>query len=73
MPSVSKAQRRLMAIAEHDPSEVYNQNLGVLKMSHQQLHDFAATKEKTLPAHVHAKKGHPGKNLGTFLHKRKRR
>jgi len=38
-----------MAIAEHHPSEVYSQNKGVLKMSHGQLHDFAATKEKGLP------------------------
>ena len=38
-----------MAIAEHDPSAVSKKNRGVLKMSHQQLHDFAATKEKKLP------------------------
>ena len=49
MPAVSKAQRRLMAIAEHHPSEVSAKNRGVLKMSHQQLHDFAAVKEKSLP------------------------
>ena len=50
MPALSKKQRRLMAIAEHHPSEVYAKNRGVLGMSHQQLHDFAATKEKGLPA-----------------------
>ena len=33
-----------MAIAEHHPSEVSKKNRGVLKMSHKQLHDFAATK-----------------------------
>lgn len=49
MPSVSKAERRLMAIAEHHPEEVKAKNRGVLKMSHQQLHDFASTKEKGLP------------------------
>jgi hypothetical protein len=38
-----------MAIAEHHPGEVYARNQGVLDMSKQQLHDFAATKEKGLP------------------------
>jgi len=52
MPSVSVAQRRLMALAEHHPSQVSAKNKGVLKMSHQQLHDFASTKESKLPASV---------------------
>jgi hypothetical protein len=56
MPSTSKAQQRLMAIAEHNPSAVSKKNRGVLKMSHQQLHDFAATKRKGLPAKVSHKK-----------------
>lgn len=49
MPAESKKQRRLMAIAEHHPSEVSAKNRGVLSMTHQQLHDFAATPEKSLP------------------------
>lgn len=49
MPALSKKQRRAMAIAEHHPSQLYAKNRGLLKMSHQQLHDFAATKEKNLP------------------------
>ena len=52
MPALSKAQRRLMAIAEHHPEEVYAKNRGVLSMTHQQLHDFAATKEKGLKGHI---------------------
>jgi len=52
MPSVSVAQRRLMALAEHHPSQVSAKNRGVLKMSHQQLHDFASTKESKLPQSV---------------------
>jgi len=48
MPAVSIAQRRLMAIAEHNPSAVYGRNRGVLNMSHGQLH-FASTKEKGKP------------------------
>lgn len=50
MPATSQAQQRLMAMAEHNPSKVSAKNRGVLKMSHQQLHDFAATKRSTLPA-----------------------
>lgn len=44
MPAKSIAQRKLMAIAEHHPEEVNAANRGVLKMSRQQLHDFADTK-----------------------------
>lgn len=43
-PSISGPQRRLMAMAEHDPGAVSKKNRGVLKMSHGQLHDFASTK-----------------------------
>lgn len=49
MPAVSQAQQRLMAMAEHDPAEVSPKNRGVLQMSHQQLHDFAATPRSSLP------------------------
>lgn len=57
MPAKSKKQRRLMAIAEHEPSKLYKRNKGVAKMSKQQLHDFAATKEKKLPTKVKKKRG----------------
>lgn len=49
MPAVSKAQRRLMAIAEHNSEAVYARNRGVLKMGKESLHDFASTREKRLP------------------------
>jgi hypothetical protein len=45
-----------MAIAEHHPDQVYARNRAVLRMSHQQLHDFASTKERGLPHHVLKKK-----------------
>lgn len=45
-----------MAIAEHHPDELYAKNRGVLDMTHQQLHDFAATKEKRLPHYVKPQK-----------------
>jgi hypothetical protein len=43
MPAVSKKQQQAMAIAEHEPEKLYSKNKGLLKMSHEQLHDFAAT------------------------------
>lgn len=38
-----------MAIAEHHPNKLKSRNRGLLKMSHQQLHEFAVTPEKGLP------------------------
>jgi len=32
-----------MAIAEHEPDKLYAKNKGLLKMTKQQLHDFAST------------------------------
>jgi hypothetical protein len=52
MPAVSKAQQEAMAIAEHEPGKLYKRNRGLLQMSHQQLHDFAATKRKGLEEKV---------------------
>jgi len=49
MPAKSKAQRQAMAIAEHHPGKLYKRNRGLLKMSKEDLHDYASTKEKGLP------------------------
>lgn len=49
MPAVSKAQQAAMSIAEHDPGKLRKKNRGLLQMSHQQLHDFAATPTANLP------------------------
>ena len=54
MPAKSIKQRKLMALAEHHPEKVSKKNRGILKMSHKQLHDYAATKEKKLPKKVGA-------------------
>jgi Protein of unknwon function (DUF3008) len=51
MPATSKAQRRMMAIAEHHPEQLYAENKGAADMSKKQLHDFAATSEKGKPEH----------------------
>jgi hypothetical protein len=52
MPAKSKAQRIVMAIAEHNPKKLYKRNKGLLKMTKGQLHDFASTKTKNLPKRV---------------------
>lgn len=57
MPARSKKQRRMMAIAEHHPSELYSKDKGAASMSHEQLHEFASTKEAKLPEH-RSKKHH---------------
>ena len=49
MPSTSKAQQQVMAIAEHSPGKLYKRNRGLLGMSHDQLHDFASTPTAGLP------------------------
>jgi len=61
MPAVSEKQRQLMAIAEHHPEKLHKENRGVLKMSRQQLHEFASTKgnkkERALKTVRKAKRG----------------
>lgn len=49
MPSVSKKQQRLMAIAEHAPEKLYDRNKDVFGMSKKQLHEYASTPRKGLP------------------------
>lgn len=44
MPASTNKQRQMMAIAEHHSDQLYARNKGVLSMSHEQLHEFAATK-----------------------------
>lgn len=39
-------------MAEHNPGAVSKKNKGALKMSGQQLHEYASTKRKGLPAHA---------------------
>ena len=59
MPSVSKAQRRLIGLAEHHPEQVSAENRSILSMKHSDMHDFASTKEKGLPEHVAKKASGP--------------
>ena len=47
--SVSKDQRRTAAIALHHPDKLFKRNRGMLSMSKDQLHEFAAQSEKDLP------------------------
>lgn len=53
MPAVSEKQRRLMAMAEHNPSMVSAKNRGVLKMSRKQLHDFAVKRRAKKGSALH--------------------
>jgi hypothetical protein len=50
LPAVSKKQRRFFGWAEHNPSEAKAEGKYPKEMTHKQMHDFAATKEKGLPA-----------------------
>lgn len=60
MPAKSRAQRIVMAIAEHDPDKLYDRNKGAAKMDKEDLHDFASTPEKGLPEHTAAAKKYKG-------------
>lgn len=60
MPAKSKAQQRFMAMVEHDPEKVQGKKP---HMTHQQLHDFAATPTKGLPERI-GHDGHEGPNEG---------
>jgi hypothetical protein len=53
MPSVSQAQQHFMAGWEHNPESMHGTKPN---MTHQQFHDFAATKTGNLPEHVAPKK-----------------
>ena len=48
MPATSRAQQQFFAIAEHEPGKLRGK---MPNMSHQKLHDFAATPTKGLPEH----------------------
>ena len=68
MPSVSKAQQRLMGAAEHGAQFPMAQKLRK-SMTMGQLHDFAVGSEKGKPEHVKkAKTPHPHRNLGKYIH-----
>lgn len=52
MPALSKAQQRMMAVAEHDPGKVKPKNRGVLAMGKGKLSEFASTPRNGLPEKV---------------------
>jgi len=62
MPAKSEKQRRLMAIAEHNPEMLHKKNRGVLKMSKKQLSEYASTKENKMKKAPKNKKAAKGKN-----------
>ena len=70
MPAKSKKQRKLFAMAEHNPAKIYPRNKGVLKMSKSQLHDFAKTKEKGLPTMAKKKKKKHSETMQDYANRR---
>lgn len=52
MPATSIAQRRAIAIAEHNPTKSYARNRALVEMAPQAQHDFASTPERGLPQYV---------------------
>jgi hypothetical protein len=57
MPAKSEKQRMMMRIAEHHPEELYERNKGVLKMSKNQLSEFASKPGKKKKGKFKNKKG----------------
>lgn len=55
MPAKSEKQRKMMAIAEHQPKKLYKRNKNVLNMSKEELHDFSVKVKKTKKKWGHAK------------------
>jgi hypothetical protein len=60
MPATSIAQRKMFAIAEHEPRKLYKRNRRVGNLPHKSLHDFAATPERGLPQRAHFPSGRRG-------------
>lgn len=58
-----------MAAAEHGANFPMARHIRE-SMTHSQLHDFAATSRRRLPAHVPNR--HPHRNLGAYLHPSKK-
>jgi hypothetical protein len=50
MPAVSVKQRRFFGWAEHNPGQAKAEGIYPKSMTTSQMHDFAATEEKGLPA-----------------------
>lgn len=72
MPAKSKAQQRLMAAAEHGAQFPMAQQVRA-SMPMQTLGDFARGSMAGKPEHTKKRPGgHPHKNLGSYLHKKKR-
>lgn len=68
MPAKSKAQRNLMAAAEHGADFPMAQKVRA-SMTLGQLHDFAATSTKNKPTHTPKVNGHkPIHNLKHYAH-----
>lgn len=63
MPAKSVAQRRFFGMLEHNPGMAKARGVNMTK---EQMHDFAATPEKNLPAHAPTE--NPAKRLKRRTH-----
>lgn len=70
MPAKSKSQQRLFQAAEHGATFPKAKAIRQ-SMSHQQMHDFAVGSEQGKPERVAG--SHPHRNLGAYLHPKRRR
>lgn len=52
MPSLSKSQQALFAIAEHHPEKLNKENRRLAKLPKSMLHEYAATRTRRLPVRV---------------------
>jgi hypothetical protein len=50
MPATSAKQRRFFGFVEHNPEKAKAKGVYPKGMTHDQMHDFAVSKEKGLPA-----------------------
>jgi hypothetical protein len=51
MPAPSTAMQRATAIALHDPEKLHKENRSLLKMTKEQLGEYASTPHEGLPKH----------------------
>lgn len=56
MPAKTEKQRKMMAIAAHNPSKLHKRNRGVLKMGKKKLREFAKKKDTGFYGHLQVPK-----------------
>jgi hypothetical protein len=52
MPAPSRAMQQAAAIAKHHPEKLHKENRSLLKMTDEQLEEYASTPHEGLPKHA---------------------